>query len=376
MRLRKTKMPLPKASLPASLEPEELKQLLTDEEGLFLHLGISFIKEAHGYKIKCPKHEEKTPSCSVKMGPDGTLSVKCFGCSFRGNVFHLIAAATNLDIKVDFKQVKEKAYELSRQTTALPLLKPENTKKQISKFSPKHYHQFATYLIEHYPASQDPEAKTYLEKRGVGSMASVWGCLPKEQIKLSLLRSHIIRNLGSNAWYQSGIAYKGNQVISWPSHRLLIPWTNPQGQIESLQRRTLETTEENIPKYVFPSTRFVPAVKHPFCRDWSFLQKEEKTIAICEGAFDTISFEKIYKIKVLGIPGIQSLPEGLAPLLQNRYVMIALNNDKAGQEQVNLLVAYCLKAQAMDVKIVKPTHKDFNEDLIDMKMNRSQYTKK
>jgi DNA primase len=357
-------------------EPEELKRLLIDAEELLSQLKFPFTKEAHGYKIKCPKHEEKTPSCSVKMGPDGTLSIKCFGCGFGGNVLHLIAAATNLDIKTDFKQVKAKAYELSKQTTALPLLTNENKQQQISKFSPKHYHLFAKYLIEHYPASQDEEARAYLEKRGMGAIAHQWGCLPKDKARLTLLRSHIIRNLGSNAWYQSGIAYKGDQVISWPSHRLLIPWTNPQGQIESLQRRALEATEENIPKYVFPSTRFVPAIKHPFCRDWSFLQKEEKTIAICEGAFDTISFEEMYKIKALGIAGIQSLPEGLAPFLQNRYVMIALNNDKAGQEQVNSFVTYCLKAQAMDVKIVKPTHKDFNEDLIDMKMNRSQYTKK
>ena len=357
-------------------EPEELKRLLTDAEGLLSQLNIPFVKEAHGYKIKCPKHEEKTPSCSVKMGTDGTLSIKCFGCGFGGNVFHLIAASLQLDIKANFKQVKEKAYELSKQTTEIPLLTQEPLQKPISTFSPKHYHLLATYLIEHYPASQDEEAKAYLEKRGVGSMANQWGCLPKDKAKLQLLRSQIIKHLGTSAWYQSGLAYKGDQVVSWPLHRLLIPWTNPQGQIESLQRRTFEPTEENGPKYVFPSTRFVPAVQHPYCRDWDFLKNEEKPIAICEGVFDALSFEILYQIPALGLPGLQNELQGLAPLLKNRYVVLALDNDAAGNMKMESWIPFFKQAGVKDVKRATPKHKDFNEDLMEMKSNQVQYTKK
>lgn len=357
-------------------EPEELKRLLTDAEGLLSQLNIPFVKEAHGYKIKCPKHEEKTPSCSVKMGTDGTLSIKCFGCGFGGNVLHLIAAALHLDIKADFKQVKEKAYELSKQTTEIPLLTQEQLQKPISKFSAKHYHLLATYLIEHYPASQDEEAKAYLEKREVGFMANKWGCLPKDKAKLQLLRSQIIKHLGTSAWYQSALAYPGNQIISWPAHRLLIPWTNPQGQIESLQRRVLGTPPVNEPKYIFPSTRFIPAVTYPFCRDWSFLKNEENQVAICEGVFDTLSFEMIYQIQALGLPGLQNELQGLAPLLKNKYVVLALDNDAAGQMKTESWISFFKKSGVKDVKRATPKHKDFNEDLIEMKNNQVQYTKK
>ena len=369
-------MPLAKASLPASLEPEELKHLLTDAEGLFLQLGIPFVKEAQGYKIRCPKHDEKTASCSVRVGEDQTLSVKCFGCGFSGNVLHLIAASLGMNIKTDFPKVKIRAAELATKTQALPSPKHENTQKQITKFSAKHYHLFAKYLIEHYPASKDEEAKAYLEKRGVGSMANQWGCLPKDKAKLQLLRSQIIKHLGQSAWYQSALAYPGNQIISWPTHRLLIPWTNPQGQIESLQRRTLESTEENIPKYVFPSTRFVPAVQHPYCRDWDFLKNEEKPIAICEGVFDALSFEILYQIPALGLPGLQNELQGLAPLLKNRYVVLALDNDAAGNMKMESWIPFFKQAGVKDVKRATPKHKDFNEDLMEMKSNQVQYTKK
>lgn len=363
-----------KASLPASREPEELKRLLTDAEGLFLQLSIPFIKEAQGYKIKCPQHEEKTASCSIRMGEDQTLSVKCFGCGFSGNVLHLIAASLGMNIKTDFPKIKMFASELATKTKALPSQQQENIQKPISKFSPKHYHLFATYLLEQYPASQDEEAKAYLEKRGVGLMASEWGCLPKDKTRLQLLRSQIIRHLGSSAWYQSGMAHKGEQVISWPTHRLLIPWTNPQGQIQALQRRVLANSPENEPKYVFPSTRFVPAVTYPFCRDWDFLKNEEKPIAICEGVFDALSFERIYHIPALGLPGVQSEIQGLAPFLKNRYVVLALDNDVAGKTKTESWISFFKQAGVKDVKRATPKHKDFNEDL--MEMNKTNYIKK
>lgn len=356
-------------------EPEELKRLLNNAEEILSQLNIPFVKEAQGYKIKCPRHEEKTPSCSVKMGPDQTLAIKCFGCGFGGNILHLIAASTNLDIKTDFPKVKILATELAAKTNALPSQKQENSKQQISKFSPKHYHLFAKYLIEHYPASKDEEARDYLEKRGVGFIAHQWGCLPKQKSDLERLRNQIIRNLGTSAWYQSSLAYKGHQVISWPSHRLLIPWTNPQGQIEALQRRTLETPTDNQPKYVFPSTRFVPGVKYPFCRDWTFFQNEANQVALCEGVFDALSLERIYQIPALGLPGVQSQLQGLAPLLKNRYVILALDNDAAGKTKTEFLIPFFKNAGVKDIKIATPKHKDFNEDLIQMKSNQVQYTK-
>lgn len=357
-------MPLAKGYSP-SIEPEELKHLLTDAEGLFLQLGIDFKKETVGYKILCPIHQEKTPSCSVRTGKDGTLAVKCFGCGFGGNILHLIAANSRLDIKKDFPKVKTIACELASKTS-IQTEKISIRREGMSAFQEESYHFFAEYLLKNYPAEKDSEAKSYLERRSLGFLAHQWGCLPKHPRDLALLRNQVISNIGEKAWYHSGMAYKGEQVITWPKHRLLIPWITPQGKIQALQRRSLEALVADEPKYIFPSTRFVPLVHYPFCRDWAFLKNPESPIGICEGAFDSISFEGLHKFKIpaLGIPGVNSINYSWEEFVKNRVVIIALNNDLAGKEKTLFLEGECKMRGAKEIKIGVPTYKDFNEDLV------------
>ena len=60
----------------------------------------------------CPAHDESNPSCSVTIGPDGTLRWRCFGCSAGGNALHLVAVVHGLDIKRDFPRVLRAAAEI------------------------------------------------------------------------------------------------------------------------------------------------------------------------------------------------------------------------------------------------------------------------
>src|SRR5579883_93081 len=57
-----------------------------------LGLAERIRRNGKGLLICCPKHGEKNPSCSLRLGPDGTLQVKCFGCDLAGNVFTLLGA--------------------------------------------------------------------------------------------------------------------------------------------------------------------------------------------------------------------------------------------------------------------------------------------
>src|SRR5262249_36165057 len=60
-------------------------------------------------------HQEKTPSCSLTRGPDGTLRVRCFGpCDLAGDVFDLVAAVEGLDRDRDFADVVRRAAEIAR----------------------------------------------------------------------------------------------------------------------------------------------------------------------------------------------------------------------------------------------------------------------
>lgn len=47
-----------------------------------------------GVIIRCPAHDERTPSCSVTRGPDGTVRCRCFSCDWTGDALTLIGVTT------------------------------------------------------------------------------------------------------------------------------------------------------------------------------------------------------------------------------------------------------------------------------------------
>jgi len=74
-----------------------------------LGLGDGAKRRPRGVMIRCPWHLERTPSCSVSVGGDGTLRVRCFGCDATGDVLHLVAVARGLDLVGDFARVLDEA---------------------------------------------------------------------------------------------------------------------------------------------------------------------------------------------------------------------------------------------------------------------------
>ena len=65
-------------------------------------------------KVLCLWHDEKTASCNLRVGTDGTLSAKCFGCGKGGSVLDLIAARYGLGMRgSDFARVVELGEQLA-----------------------------------------------------------------------------------------------------------------------------------------------------------------------------------------------------------------------------------------------------------------------
>ena len=69
------------------------------------HIGRGWSKQAGGVMVRCPWHDEKSPSCSVTRGPDGTVRVRCFGCGATGDALTLIAEVQHIDRHRDFVEV-------------------------------------------------------------------------------------------------------------------------------------------------------------------------------------------------------------------------------------------------------------------------------
>jgi CHC2-type zinc finger protein len=79
-----------------------------------------------GIQVLCPWHNEKSPSCAVSVGRDGSVFVKCFGCDRSGDALGLIAAAKQLDVKSQYREVLEVACELGGLHDALAELRGEH----------------------------------------------------------------------------------------------------------------------------------------------------------------------------------------------------------------------------------------------------------
>lgn len=97
---------------------QEIKYALTDVRSLVERLGListrnTFVRQAGGVIMLCPWHQEKTPSCSVRIGGSGTIAVKCHGCGEGGDVLSLIAVARGLNLRSDFRDVLREGAELA-----------------------------------------------------------------------------------------------------------------------------------------------------------------------------------------------------------------------------------------------------------------------
>ncbi len=87
----------------------EIKRALSDPTKVLEALGIlgegrARQRQAGGWIILCPVHNEKSPSCSVQ-NRGGELLWHCHGCDTGGDVLSLVAAVRGLNTKRNFRDV-------------------------------------------------------------------------------------------------------------------------------------------------------------------------------------------------------------------------------------------------------------------------------
>lgn len=92
----------------------EIRRLLTDPIKVVMWLGLAkgAKRQPDGASVLCPSHSERSPSCSVSKGPDGSVRVKCFSCGFAGDLFTLVARVRGLDPRNEFRAVMSAAAEM------------------------------------------------------------------------------------------------------------------------------------------------------------------------------------------------------------------------------------------------------------------------
>jgi hypothetical protein len=204
----------------------EVRRTLVDPVRVCERLGLAkgARRQSSGLSIRCPVHAEKTPSCSVTRGPDGTVRVRCFGCGWSGDVLTLVAAARGLGARRDFREVlcaaaevgglHQLAAELNGGTRPVlrvvsPLPEPEPERDY-----PPHREVEAVWAAAR-PVADVEACAVALALRGLYPDASLARALVDGQLP------HWARYRGAS-WLETG-------------HRLVLPLFDAQGTMRSLR---------------------------------------------------------------------------------------------------------------------------------------------
>lgn len=94
---------------------DTIRDAARDPLAVALALGLEVDtrrKQARGVWTRCPWHSpDRSASCSLTLGSDGTARAHCFSCGASGDVFGLVAAVEGLDVRHDFADVARLAAE-------------------------------------------------------------------------------------------------------------------------------------------------------------------------------------------------------------------------------------------------------------------------
>lgn len=379
----------------ASGDAEAIKGALTDVWRLVGALGLERAAKrqqgGRGALICCPAHNERNPSCSVTLGPDGTIRVRCFACGFAGDALSLIAASHGLRTRGDdYRRVLALGADLAGVSVegltpakgpppARPLAAEPAAPAGVEEAT---FGNVARALLEGCPLGDTLEFG--MASRGIlfDAQRDGWGALPATHAGVERRPDaeeapDVCERLrGTFAPESLRWLLQGRRWL-WADHRLLIPWRRPDGRVWGLQRRYAPQygTEapEGAPKYVWPresdyapARRFAYGADHPGLRD-------ARELWIVEGAVDVLALRALNRnarapraMAALGIPGASSWGKFRASVLphaRGRVVHVSLDADRAGEEAVGRIAGDVQEAGAYLVKRTRPTRgKDWADE--------------
>jgi len=334
-----------------SSDVAEVRARLADPKAVVTALGLErgATRQPRGLMVCCPSHGDRTPSCSVRVGRDGTVQVKCFACDFAGDVFALVAAVHGLTLPGDFRRALEIAADLAnvdlgdqaRERAPIPPRPPVPASEV--PLDAATFDAIATDLLQRCPLDGPDGAAVaaYLRERGLldAAMVSGWGALPTPE-KQEWLVAAMLETHGRDAIERSGLVKirdDGSADLSrmhCPHNRLIIPYlgAGDTAPILTLQRRRITPGD---PKYVFPRGR---RPEQPYGVE-HVVPGGRCPVVFVEGAVDVLAAKTLYaragiEVVVLGVPGVSNWQTQWAAYAAGREARIAVDNDPAGEAVV------------------------------------------
>lgn len=334
---------------------DAIRARLDDPHAVATALGLidgprSFRRLSRGMLVRCPAHDERTPSCSLASTGTGVVW-HCFGCSAGGGPLELVAAVSRLDARTEFRRVVEIAALMVGvvEGETAPAFTPRPQPPPPPRLDDATFDRLATALANTSPLAAHPDVLEYVDRRRL-PRADLFA-LPRTRSGLDGLRSAAIAAVGAEAWEISGLASEDGEWL-FPRHRLVIPWRAADGRVTTIQRRVITDSDAaRVGKYVF-ATRRPP--RDPYGVDYTSRLGPGGDVAYVEGALDTVAMRELCRRHgvdrlVLGLPGVSAWSQAWAGLAAGRVAHVAVDVDGAGERAADRMAAELWAAGAIDV---------------------------
>lgn len=285
-------------------------------------------KSGHNYTGLCPFHNEKTPSFVVT--PSRQI-FKCFGCGEGGDVIAFLMKINNQN----FKEVIEE------QAAALGIELPKSSKDSSSKFKQERERLLGAMdeamKFYHKKLLENERALEYLEKRGVGEIATgkfFLGLAPNSNFEL---KEHLRQKGYTNdEMYKAGLLYEKNgDFLDRFKNRIIIPIMDINSNTIAFGARAV--VDGQNPKYLNSPDSSIynkSNVLFGLNRAKDYI-KQEDSVIIMEGYFDVISAHVAGVQNAVASCGTALTPQHIkliARYCPSRKIYLAFDSDNAGQK--------------------------------------------
>lgn len=340
---------------------DAIKFALTDARDLLDALGVlqpgAWSRNAKGILIRCPWHDEKTPSCLVSDARGGyPIMAHCFGCEANADVFAIIAQAYDLDVRANFRDVIDLAADLAgmpRPERKSPGDRPATARTIPRRDPPVRVEptpddgiltRIAAVLASVAPVTASVAAMGYLRERGIDhTEARDWYALPDGPARDEVVAA-VLDEIGFDEWIASGLAtstgeHAGRWAWSWRGPRLVIPWRSPDRSVNALQGRYMGREPDGVRRYAYPTGR---SPSWPYGVDVLAAQSREVSAVVCEGAISAASFNALARTSGVNAYAVATGSAGAWDArwfrcFVDRRCIVAFDNDKTGREKAEVM---------------------------------------
>ena len=347
----------------ARIPTDQLNRIKSDISLLRLveSQGFEITKQGKDSVVKCPFHDDDTPSCVIS--PKTNL-FHCFGCGAGGSVIDWVMKTQGVSFRLacelllkDVGAVAEAPTKAIKKTTAQKL-----TSSLAADLLAADAHQALSEVIEFYHQTllENDEALAYLEKRGLNDEALI------KEFKLGYANRTLAYHIPQNNREAGGkIREQLKQVgiLRKSGHEhfngsLVVPIVSQEGTItEVYGRKTRDDLTKGTPKHLY-----LPGAHTGVFNEKGL--KNQSEVILCESLIDAMTFWVHGFKNVTTSYGTQGFTADLLAAFKQhgiQKITIAYDRDEAGNTAAESL-AEQLQAEGFECwRVLLPLGMDVNQ---------------